>query len=487
MKLLYLSPKNPPSASLREAIYNLNIDRMADFASKNRKLTEYFLSVLATPITTEEAAYRAEILRDLLAFPELLSEMTQIFRSFDNLRFETEEMTREIFRYGIPAGAGGMLDCTYEELYINAHFARNVIACFSEIYELFSRFDVKSKGLADMKRTCISIKDSKCVERVENAACAFRSESVEGYKFTLKAELDENMRAARCTLAELRDANEKDKKKLADIFKKKPKLAVADIGSSAEDNVSFALTQALSELSGVFFDIASGLYGEFYGIGEELGFYTVACDLARTVKAKGMNLVFPTLLPAEADKTVGLGLYDMLLFTEGKDSSSIITNDIQLESHGIVAMGDNNCGKTSFLRAVGSAVIFAQSGMFVCADSLETSVRSGIFSHFSSAEKDFTVGDAAGRFEGEVIEIAKIIHSLTPYSLVMLNESFQTTAYAEGAEGMCDILSFLPEIPAKYIFVTHMKSVPSLLSDKEVTHLRAEGFKLKEYDLLFPV
>ncbi len=478
MKLLYLNPKAPSSASLREAIYNLNIDRMADYACRNRKQTEFFLSVLSSPITAEEAKYRAEILRDFLEFPELLDELTQVFRSFDNLRFETEEMTREIFRYGVPAGAGGMLDCTYEELYINAHFARNVIACFSELTELFSQFEVRSKGLTDMKALCLSLKESKCVERVENAACAFRSESAEGYKFTIKAELDENMQAIRCTLAELRDANEKDRKKLTDIFKKKPKIAVSDIGSSAEDNVASALTEALSELSSLFFDIASGLYNEFYGIGEELYFYSVACDMARAVTEKGMKYSFPMLLPAEADRIVGQGLYDMLLLNEGKDASSIVKNGISLENHGIVAMGDNNCGKTSFLRAVGSAVIFAQSGMFVCADSFESSIRSGIFSHFSSAEKDFTVGDAAGRFEGEVIEIAKIIDSLTPYSLVMLNESFQTTAYTEGAEGMCDILEMLPEIHAKYIFVTHMKSVPSLLSDKEVTHLRASGFVL---------
>ncbi len=479
MKLLYLNSKPSPSASLRDAIYNLNIDRMADFACKNRKLTDSFLSTLASPITEEEAKYRAEILRDFLEFPELLEQLTQVFRSFDNLRFETEEMTREIFRYGVPAGASGMLDCTYEELYINAHFARNVIACFSEIFDLFSHFGVKSEGLCKMKNTCSSIKESKCIERVEEAACAFRSESAENYKFTVKVELDEQMRGVRCTLAELHDASEKEKKKLTDIFKKKNVIPSIDIGSSADENVAGALTAALSELSALFFEIASRLYSEFYGMGEELKFYSVALDMARALKEKGMNFCFPALLPKEADRISGKGIYDMLLLSEGKDNGSIVTNDLDLESHGIVAMGDNNCGKTSFLRAVGSGVVFAQSGLFVCADTFESSLRTGIFSHFSSAEKDFTVGDAAGRFEGEVIEIAKIIDSLTPYSLVMLNETFQTTAYAEGAEGMCDILSYLPDIHVKYIFVTHMKSVPMLLTDPDVTHLKAVGFKLK--------
>ncbi len=479
MKLLYLNEKQAASTELKEAIYNLNIDRMAEYACSKGKALDFFLSTLATPVSRDEALYRAEILRDFIAFPELLTELLQIFRTFDNLRFETEEMTREIFRYGVPAGAGGLLDCAYEELYINAHFARNVIACFSEMFELFSRFDVKSKGLCEMKKLCVSIKESNCVERVESSAQIFRSESVEGYRFTLKTELDEYMQGVRFSIAEIRDAGEKEKKKILGILKKTPKLKSVDIGSSAEDNVSFALTGALSELSGVFYDIAAGLYSDFYGIGEELQFYCVACDMARALKAKGVSYTFPSLLPAEDDRIVGTELFDMLLLSEGKDSKSIVKNDISLENHGMVVMGDNNCGKTSFLRAVGSAVIFAQSGMFVCADSFESSMRSGIFSHFSSAEKDFTIGDAAGRFEGEVIEIAKIINSLTPYSLVMLNETFQTTAYSEGAEGICDILEALPSINAKYIFVTHMKSVPKLLSDTEVTHLRAEGFRLQ--------
>ena len=146
-------------------------------------------------------------------------------------------------------------------------------------------------------------------------------------------------------------------------------------------------------------------------------------------------------------------------------------------------MGDNNCGKTSFLRAVGSAILFAQNGLFVCADSMKVSVRSGIFSHFSSEEKDFTdSSDAAGRFEGEVIDIARIVNALTPYSLVLLNETFQTTAYREGALGMKEILDVFPEINVKYIFVTHMKAIFPLFEKGEVTVLKADKYKLAEQE-----
>ena len=65
-------------------------------------------------------------------------------------------------------------------------------------------------------------------------------------------------------------------------------------------------------------------------------------------------------------------------------------------------------------------------------------------------------GDAAGRFDGEVKAVAHIIDSLRPYSLILFNETFQTTAYDEGTEGMAGILYILPRTGAKYIFVTHL-------------------------------
>ena len=99
-----------------------------------------------------------------------------------------------------------------------------------------------------------------------------------------------------------------------------------------------------------------------------------------------------------------------------------------------------------YLRSIGTAQIMAQSGLPVCARRASISMRNAIFTQFSSAEKDFVVGDTAGRFEGEVQEVAHIIDNIKPHSLVLLNETFQTTAYVEGAQGIFDILNVFPRI-----------------------------------------
>lgn len=485
ISLLYSDtvPNVKSSQTLKEAIYNLNIDRMTEFACKNKKHCEYFLSVISRPAPSlDDVTYRAQILRDFIDFPQLLPELMLIFKSYDNLSFETEEMTKEIFRYGVPASISGLMDCTYEELYINAHYARNVIAYFSEIRDILERFEVTSPGLTRIKSFCAQMNDSKCITEVEKAAELFRSENPESYRFAVKATLDEAMNAIHCTLSDIEDCTVKEKKNLRDLFKKKEAVpSQIDIGSSSAESSSTAITYAIGELSMLFSDIASGIYSVCYGLGEELQFYAVATDIEKNIRRCNMSYTFPTVLEKEEAVLSAKGIYDMLLFTEGKKGDQIITNDITLNRAGILAMGDNNCGKTSFLRAVGSSVLFAQNGLFVCADSMTVSIFDGVFSHFSSEEKDFTeTNDAAGRFEGEVRDISAIINAVKPYSLILLNETFQTTAYKEGAVGMKEILDVMPLIKVKYIFVTHMKAIFPLFKDGEVTVLKADKFKLTE-------
>ena len=49
-----------------------------------------------------------------------------------------------------------------------------------------------------------------------------------------------------------------------------------------------------------------------------------------------------------------------------------------------------------------------------------------------------------------------IIRAMEPNSLLLLNETFQTTAYDEGADGMIPILNYLGALGCGIIFVTHL-------------------------------
>lgn len=481
ISLLYRDIKNKKSdakvsLSMREVIYNLNIDKVTQSACQNKKSAEYFLHTLCNPLDNiSDIKYRNEILKDFIEMPSLLNALILLFKSFDNLQNENKEMTDEIFRYGIPVSLQGLMDCTYEQLYINAHFARRVIAYFSELHDCFSEYDVKSEGLAEMKNYCAKmIKDSN-IEKVESIAESFKNETVDKYNFTINAEFDEILNTVSCTISEISDKKNEKENIIKRLFKKKTDIPEKiDISSAAADNSAGIITESMAALSDIFHDISVGIYNTFYGIGDELQFYFTACELEKYISSNGMHYSYPEVLAKEENCYFSEDLYDPLLLNEGKNQSNIVTNSLNIpqECAGILAKGDNNCGKTSFLRSVGYSVIFAQGGLFVCAKNLRLSLRSGIFTHFSSAEKELS-DDAAGRFEGEVKDIVKIMDNIRPYSLLMLNETFQTTAYQEGAQGMKTILDILPLLNIKYIFVTHMQTMFSICQDENILKLKA--------------
>ena len=195
-----------------------------------------------------------------------------------------------------------------------------------------------------------------------------------------------------------------------------------------------------------------------HGLGTELRFYEGALALMDSVRAGSLPLVYPDITESDCRYSA---LRDIYLLCEGKIGDEIIPNDLDLsaDTDGMIVRGGNGTGKTVFLRSVGTAQLLAQAGLPVCADSARVAIRSGVYTHFSSAEEDFIAGDTAGRFEGEVRAVSAIIDVLTPGSLLLLNETFQTTSYAEGAEAMAGILSILPALGTKYIFVTHLGAI----------------------------
>ena len=101
-------------------------------------------------------------------------------------------------------------------------------------------------------------------------------------------------------------------------------------------------------------------------------------------------MCMPKLLPMEADAFRAKGLYDLHLLLEGMPIGAIVRNDVTIDNcDGTLIRGANSTGKTCTIRSIGAAILFAQAGLPVCAESAEISLRDMLFCQFSSAEKDF--------------------------------------------------------------------------------------------------
>jgi DNA mismatch repair ATPase MutS len=314
-----------------------------------------------------------------------------------------------------------------------------------------------------MRTFCRDMINNNSLNEIADISSLFQYHMPEDYDFAVLCRLDSTLRLTECELSDISEKKKKNSgfRRLFDIKKKNTGADMpGEVGTEkdAVDNARFILTEALFHIDATLTAVTNNVYEIFYGLSRELMFYEVALQCAEYITELGIPLCVPEVYPCEDDIFKAYGLYDLLLAAQGKNGSQIIPNNVDFgpDDNGILIRGMNNTGKTTFLRSIGTAQLFAQAGLPVCADNAKISIRRAVFTHFSSAEEDFIEGDTSGRFEGEVKEMSRIMNALQPYSLVLLNETFQTTAYTEGAVGIYNIISAFARINTKYIFVTHL-------------------------------
>ena len=72
-----------------------------------------------------------------------------------------------------------------------------------------------------------------------------------------------------------------------------------------------------------------------------------------------------------------------------------------------------------------------------------------------------------------------MVDSLPAGSLVLLNETFQSTAYTEGAEGLSHLLHWFSDHGIRWILVTHLLQLDEYLKDLPVVRLHtSEGYRI---------
>ena len=155
----------------------------------------------------------------------------------------------------------------------------------------------------------------------------------------------------------------------------------------------------------------------------------------------------------------------------------IVPNDYIMlsEIKGIIIYGNNGSGKTVYLRAFGIMQLLAQAGLPVPCESCKIKLYSNIVTQFAEAECENADSDNCGRFETEVKEIAEIVNSIENSSLVLLNETFQSTAYKEGAEGLSNVLNYIIDFDCNFILVSHLHDLKQMMDLEKVNVLNSNN------------
>ena len=149
-------------------------------------------------------------------------------------------------------------------------------------------------------------------------------------------------------------------------------------------------------------------------------------------------------------------LYNPAVALKLKDGEEIVPNDISFDaqnSYIYVLTGPNRGGKSVITCAVGIGLAMMQLGLFVPAKSARISPADAVYTHFPTGADD-TIDK--GRLGEECARLGEIFDCVTPYSLVLLDESLSSTGSYEGSYIAAEVLSGLAIVGCRCLFATHL-------------------------------
>ena len=149
-----------------------------------------------------------------------------------------------------------------------------------------------------------------------------------------------------------------------------------------------------------------------------------------------------------------------------------VTNDMNMginNKHGVLLYGTNAVGKTSFIRAIGSAVIFAQAGMYVAASNFIYKPYSAIYSRIIGNDNLFK---GLSTFEVEISELRVILKMADQNSLILGDELCSGTENESACSIFTAALKYIHEKKSSFIFATHLHEITNWSDITSLSNLK---------------
>lgn len=483
ISLLYNNPSAHRSTEKQSRlIYHLSIDRSFAKICSDINKTDYFFSVLSSPLKEkEEIEFRKEILCDLNETENLFTEFCSLYRRFNELHEFHKSAKKNNYRINFSNESS--IKEAGNNIQTNAITLKKALLFIKGFCELLSKYEIRSCGLQKFKEECKKIYENENFDRLIKLCGKYEYMSTMT-SLAFRLVLDENGRMDEYSFIDPNKLNlfgNEEKQKGFFRFKKTEeyKIKTEPLNPIERDFYNNAATDALSDIAKTLEYISNQIFEKFSEVYTELTFYEIALNYIKTLKNKSIPYCFADISENGAIKIKELR--DLYLLMTKNSPSDVVSNDLEMsdKTKGIVVFGNNGSGKTVFLRSIATMQLLSQAGLPVTAKEAEISIFSDIFTQFSEAEKEFCEGNDAGRFEQEVREMADIVENIKDGSLVFLNETFQSTAYAEGAEGLYYLLKYFSERGIRWILVSHLTQIKDLFSDGEAVILKtAPGYKI---------
>lgn len=155
-----------------------------------------------------------------------------------------------------------------------------------------------------------------------------------------------------------------------------------------------------------------------------------------------------------------------------------VTNDLEIginDFDGLLLYGTNAVGKTSFIRAIGIAVIMAQSGLFVPCSAFTYYPYDYIFTRILGNDNLFK---GLSTFAVEMCELRTILNNSTQNSLIIGDELCSGTESSSALSIFTVGLQELHEKKSTFLFATHFHEIVNYEEIKELYRLKMMHMKV---------
>jgi len=165
----------------------------------------------------------------------------------------------------------------------------------------------------------------------------------------------------------------------------------------------------------------------------EVQFYLAYLEYIAPLRAAGLQFSYPSVSATEK-RVLAREAFDIALARKRiRDGLPLVRNDVELRERErmLVITGPNQGGKTTYARAFGQIHHLAALGLPVPGSEAQVFLPDRLFTHFERRED---VATLRSKFEDELQRMHEILGQATGSSVLILNESFTSTALSDAEQ-----------------------------------------------------
>lgn len=450
----------------QDYVANLELELLSRLICPENSLNA--LRILTQLSTDEEVLnYRLDILEDFLNVPQLEAVLYEnVHKLYVNEHVNIQKL--------------GLADSFYA-LNTRLNSLKTFIECITKCHEFCQKFQdrFRSEALKGLVEYFASVYNSEYFDEVKRETDECLRILAKGVKsVTVGINFDDMMRPVEAMLLSVSTDSIKKKGRFDWIFKHLDGGADRAIGrthslyneNGGTNDLEAPLFRELKEINSEYIshlDRAIRAYfkkstEDILTFESQMSFYIGAKRIIDAVRARGLDMCRPKYLKMEERRLDAKGVFDLSFYTQmvssdpmGSLKDKIITNDCTMDDNGrfFVLTGANNGGKTTYTRAIGIIQVMAQAGIYVPCSSCEISPVDFIYTHFPKEEE---VGLNTSRFTQECKQFKVTVDNATRYSMLLLNESIQSTTPTECVFIATELTKIFRCIGVRGVYATHL-------------------------------